>query len=79
FNMDGNFQAEHMKMRNPDNDIPLSERTGFMVSQKPYKLHLKSAVGNCSGHLKLTGICATACIHGAFVPDSVVDFQKGEA
>ncbi|KAH9168198.1 hypothetical protein EDB89DRAFT_1836947, partial [Lactarius sanguifluus] len=25
FMMDGNFQAEHMKMRNPENDIPLSE------------------------------------------------------
>ena len=25
-----------------------------------------------------TGIGAMACIHGAFVPDSVVDFQKGE-
>ena len=29
--MDGNFQAEHMKMRNPENDVPLSEGTGFMV------------------------------------------------
>lgn len=43
FMMDGNFQAEHMKMRNPENDVPLSEGTGFMVSQKPYELHLQSA------------------------------------
>jgi hypothetical protein len=43
FIMDGNFQAEHMKMRNPENDVPLSEGTGFMVSQKPYESHLKSA------------------------------------
>ena len=42
--MDGNFQAEHMKMRNPENDVPLSEGTGFMVSRFPYELHLKSAV-----------------------------------
>jgi hypothetical protein len=41
--MDGNFQAEHMKMRNPENDIPLSEGTGFMVSRIPYELHLQSA------------------------------------
>ena len=41
--MDGNFQAEHMKMRNPENDIPLSEGTGFMVSRAPYELHLQSA------------------------------------
>ena len=44
FMMDGNFQAEHMKMRNPENDIPLSEGTGFMVSRKPYELHLQSAI-----------------------------------
>ena len=31
-----------------------------------------------SGHLESTGIGTMACIHGAFVPDSVVDFQKGE-
>jgi hypothetical protein len=41
--MDRNFQAEHMKMRNPENDTPLSEGTGFMVSQIPYESHLKSA------------------------------------
>ncbi|KAF8274718.1 hypothetical protein EI94DRAFT_1768561 [Lactarius quietus] len=44
FMMDGNFQAEHMKMRNPENDVPLSEGTGFMVSRKPYELHLQSAL-----------------------------------
>ena len=43
FMMDENFQAEHMKMRNPENDIPLSEGVGFMVSQKPYELHLQLA------------------------------------
>jgi hypothetical protein len=40
--MDGNFQAEHMKMRNPENDVRLSEGTGFMVSRIPYESHLKS-------------------------------------
>jgi len=44
FMMDGNFQVEHMRMRNPENDVPLSDGAGFMVSKKPYKLHLKSAV-----------------------------------
>ncbi|KAF8264986.1 hypothetical protein EI94DRAFT_1590553 [Lactarius quietus] len=96
FMMDGNFQAKHMRMRNPENDVPLSDGTGFMVSQMPYELHLKSAVdwwqrSTChdhhavnnvnkhSAHLESTGIGVTACIHGNFVPDSVVDFQKGEA
>jgi len=31
-------------MRNPENDVPLSDGTGFMVSKELYKLHLKSAV-----------------------------------
>ena len=42
--MDGNFQVEHMRMKNSENDVPLSDGTGFMVSKEPYKLHLKSAV-----------------------------------
>lgn len=111
FMMDGNFQAEHMRMRNPKNDVPLSDGAGFMVSKKPYELHLKSAAArqqvsstqcpsrhflkisqrstchdhravnnaNKHSHLESTGIGATACIHGAFVPDSVVDFQRGES
>lgn len=29
-------------------------------------------------HLDVTGIGATACCHGFFVPTSVVDFHKGE-
>src|ERR1700675_4147328 len=44
--------------------------------------HDHRAVNNVnkhSSHLESTGIGATACIHGAFLPDSVVDFQKGEA
>ena len=44
FMMDGNFQAEHMRMRNPENDAPLSDGTGFMVSKELYESHLKSAV-----------------------------------
>ncbi|KAF8266100.1 hypothetical protein EI94DRAFT_1701985 [Lactarius quietus] len=44
FIMDGNFQAEHMKMRYLENDIPLFEGRGFMVSWKPYELHLQSAL-----------------------------------
>jgi hypothetical protein len=42
--MDGNFQAEHMKMKNPENDVVLSDGTGFMVSPVPYELHLKAAL-----------------------------------
>jgi hypothetical protein len=41
--MDGNFQAKHMRMRNPEKYVSLSDGTGFMVSKKLYKLHLKLA------------------------------------
>ena len=44
FMMDGNFQAEHMRMRDPQNDVPLSYGSGFMVRKEPYESHLKSAV-----------------------------------
>jgi hypothetical protein len=33
-----------MKIRNPENNVSLSDRAGFMVSKKLYKLHLKLAV-----------------------------------
>jgi hypothetical protein len=44
FMMNGNFQAKHIKMRNPENDVPLYNGTGFMVSPEPYELHLKSVI-----------------------------------
>ncbi|KAN0128798.1 hypothetical protein V8E53_013385 [Lactarius tabidus] len=91
FMMDGNFKAGYMKMRNPETNIPLSEGTEFMVSQLPYELHLQAdshkrptchdhhavnSVNKHSGHLESTGIGAMACIHRAFVPNSIVDFQR---
>ena len=107
--MDGNFQAEHMKMQNPENNFPLTDRAGFIVSRVPYESHLKLKIERCqvsttssscfgrqkltveqrsmcydhravynvnkhSKHLESTGIGVTACIHGEFVPNSVVDF-----
>jgi hypothetical protein len=62
FMMDGNFQAEHMTMRNPENDIPLSEGTGFMVSRIPYELHLKSA-GERRQVSSIFGILAGGSLH----------------
>jgi hypothetical protein len=61
FMMDGNFQAEHMRMRNPENDVPLSDGAAFMVSKSPYKLHLKVAVKRRQVHYMfciLAGICS---------------------
>jgi hypothetical protein len=44
FMMDSNFQAEHMRMKNPENDVLLSDGARFMVSKKLYESHLKSVV-----------------------------------
>ena len=64
FMMDGNFQAEHMRMRNPENDVPLSDGTGFIVSKKPYKLHLKSAVQRWQvSFIKEACVSAGICSH----------------
>jgi hypothetical protein len=62
FMMDGNFKAEHMRMRNPENDVPLSDGTGFMVSKKPYELHLKSAVERRQVR-SMTRVSAGVCSH----------------
>ena len=41
--MDGNFHAEQMKMRKPENDVPLMPGKMFMVHPGPYEEHLKVA------------------------------------
>ncbi|KAI1783692.1 hypothetical protein LXA43DRAFT_977006 [Ganoderma leucocontextum] len=41
--LDGNFSAQHRKMRNPADDVPLADGHAFMVTDAPYKEHLKTA------------------------------------
>ncbi|KAI1783871.1 hypothetical protein LXA43DRAFT_902761, partial [Ganoderma leucocontextum] len=41
--LDGNFSAQHHHMRNPEDDVPLADGHAFMVTDGPYKAHLKSA------------------------------------
>ena len=38
---DGNFKADHMKMRQPDSDVTLMDGEGYFVESAPYKDHLK--------------------------------------
>ena len=40
--IDGNFSAEHLKMRRPEGDIALSPGGRYMVEPKRYELHLKT-------------------------------------
>ncbi|GBE79973.1 hypothetical protein SCP_0211750 [Sparassis crispa] len=44
FVMDGNFSAEHMKMKHSEEDVALSDGQAFMVSQEDYKAHLAVAM-----------------------------------
>lgn len=41
--MDGNFVSQHLKMRNPADDVFLSDGHGFMVGSQVYEEHLKDA------------------------------------
>lgn len=41
--VDGNFHADHIKMRRPDLDIMLTNGQGFMVEEKKYKEYLSIA------------------------------------
>lgn len=42
--MDGNFKAEHLHMRNPADDVSISDGHGFMVGSKAYGEHLKMGI-----------------------------------
>jgi hypothetical protein len=46
FVMDGNFSAEHMKMRKQGDDAPMTNGTGFMVETSRYSEHLQVAKSN---------------------------------
>jgi hypothetical protein len=42
--VDGNFSAEHMKMKKPKDDVWLSDGEGYVVGEGPYSQHLKDTV-----------------------------------
>ncbi|TFY67309.1 hypothetical protein EVJ58_g1716 [Rhodofomes roseus] len=50
--MDGNFSAEQMKMRRPENDVPIMPGKMFLVHDGPYQEHLKVAKD-----VKMTSTC----------------------
>lgn len=41
--IDGNFTADHLKTKRPENDIALSPGGRYMVEPTQYEAHLKSA------------------------------------
>jgi hypothetical protein len=38
--VDGNFHADHLKMRHPEDDVTLADGCAFMVETEPYLNHL---------------------------------------
>lgn len=38
--VDGNFTADHVKMRHPENNIGLTNGEGYMVEETTYRTHL---------------------------------------
>ena len=41
--MDGNFSAEHQQMKNPGDDVRFADGHSYMVTDAPYKDHLRTA------------------------------------
>jgi len=42
--IDGNFTADHLKMKRPENDVALSPGGRYMVEPSRYQAHLESAI-----------------------------------
>jgi hypothetical protein len=40
---DGNFSADHMRMKRPEDDVKLTNGSGYMVEQQQYREHLANA------------------------------------
>lgn len=47
---DGNFKQDHLRMRNPEADVYLSNGHGYMVKDEDYQKHLKVAVHSQQVH-----------------------------
>ena len=39
--IDGNFKGDHVRMRNPKDDVKLTNGEGYMVADSRYQEHLK--------------------------------------
>ena len=42
--VDGNFKAEQIKMRKPDDDVGFIDGEGYMVEDAPYRAHLAASL-----------------------------------
>ncbi|KAG6327345.1 hypothetical protein ID866_11743 [Astraeus odoratus] len=66
-------------MKQPESDIPLTISGAFAKKLACNKHRAVNHANKICKHLAVTGIRVIACMrHGCFVPNTVVDFQKGE-
>ncbi|KAG0691964.1 hypothetical protein DFH29DRAFT_883337 [Suillus ampliporus] len=73
--MDGNFKAEHLHPAHPEDKVWLTNGKSFMVA----RARVVNQANTSRHKLEATGIGGCACArHGCFMPNSMVDFQKGE-
>ena len=42
--VDGNFTAQHMKMKTPEDDVSLADGKGYMVAEGPYESHVTESI-----------------------------------
>ena len=42
--VDGNFHGDHLKMRNPEDDVGLTDGQGYMVGDEKYQKHIAESV-----------------------------------
>ncbi|EIW83832.1 hypothetical protein CONPUDRAFT_49507 [Coniophora puteana RWD-64-598 SS2] len=57
--MDGNFKADHLKMRKEETDVSLTDGSGFMTESSAYEAHLKTQsnqkeISTCNAHRAVT-------------------------
>jgi hypothetical protein len=57
---DGNFKADHMKMRRPELDVALTDGEGYFVEDAPYQNHLKQ-------FKDIRQVCIEVLITGLFI------------
>jgi hypothetical protein len=42
--VDGNFHADHLQMKHPEDDVAFADGLAFMVERAPYKVHLAESI-----------------------------------
>ncbi|EIW81842.1 hypothetical protein CONPUDRAFT_54267, partial [Coniophora puteana RWD-64-598 SS2] len=66
--MDGNFKADHLRMRKQVNDVPMTDGAAYMTESKAYQEHLhtypdKKEVSTCNAHRAVTQANQTRGLH----------------